>query len=263
MADLRRIGPPFGRRASDVKGGWWQTWAVLRVVLIVGAAVAAVWLVYQLRDVLLLLVLCVFFAYLLAPLVAIVNRPFHVGAVERRLSRAASIGVVYLVLFGVLTLTFAWLVPRFSQQVTQIAAQAPSYVTAVEGGGQQVTAKLDRLGLPANAREAMNRTLATLVATVEATARRSLSAAVAVFGYLPWLVLIPILAFFLLKDGEAFSEAAAVCGRPPGGEREQSGVATRRDENGLASPWPPARMCSARDLEPGTRTRDQGPGTRD
>ncbi len=207
MAELRSAGPPFGRRAGDPRGCWSQTWAVLRVVAVVGGVIAAVWLIYELRSVLLLLVLSVFFAYLLAPLVSLFTRPFRVRGVERQLSAAAAIGVVYVLLFGLLTVTSAWLLPRFSQQVTQIASQAPAYVQAVQGGGQSVTRDLDRLGLPANAREAINRTLVSLLGSMEAAARASVSAVVGLFGYLPWLVLIPILGFFLLKDAESFREA--------------------------------------------------------
>ncbi len=188
---------------------------VLQVLLVVLAVAFALWLVYQLRSVIVLLVLSIFAAYLISPLVTIVSRPFHFRGRERCLSKGIAIGVVYLVLFGLLTVLLSWLIPRLSQQVADIGTQAPAYMQAVQGSAAKFTALYDRLGLPASAREEIERTLATFSGTVEGAVRSSLMVIVGLLGYLPWLVLIPILAFFFLKDGEAFRRYA-LSALPPG-----------------------------------------------
>ncbi len=208
MADLRSMDSPFGRRSGDAGRGRRLTTTVLQVLLVTLAVAGALWLVYRLRSLLLLLILSMLFAYLIDPLVVLARRPFRFRGTERRVSTAVAIGVVYLVLFGAVTVVLAWLVPRFSQQVTQISSQAPAYMEAVQGHMQRLTAVYDRLGLPPDARQAIERALATLGGSIEAGARRWLMTIVGLFAYLPWLVLIPILAFFLLKDAEAFRRHA-------------------------------------------------------
>jgi predicted PurR-regulated permease PerM len=184
------------------------TTTVLQVVLVVLAVAGALWLIYRLRSLILLLILSAFFAYLINPLVEVARRPFPFRGRERQVSTAVAIAVVYLVLFGAVTVMLAWLVPRFSQQVTQISGQAPVYMKAVQEHAQKLTAVYDRFGLPQNARQEIERALATLGGSIEAGARRWLMTIVGLFAYLPWLVLIPILAFFLLKDGQAFRRNA-------------------------------------------------------
>src|SRR3977135_850829 len=78
---------------------WVQTRVVLRIVAILLAVAALLWIVYKLTTVLLLVVLAVFFAYLVAPLVDLVQRPINIGGKERSIPRGPAIGIVYVVLF--------------------------------------------------------------------------------------------------------------------------------------------------------------------
>ncbi len=208
MAELRSVNSPFGRRASDAARGRRLTTTVLQIAGVLLALIAALWLIYQLRSLIVLLVLSIFFAYLIAPLVRLARHPFRLRATERRLSAAVAIGVVYVLLFAVIAVMLAWLVPRFSQQVTQISGQAPAYMSTMQGSAQRMTAVYDKLGLPQGARQGIGRALATLAGSIETGARRWLMTIVGLFAYLPWLVLIPILAFFLLKDGQTFRRGA-------------------------------------------------------
>src|SRR6266480_5869731 len=77
-----------------------QTRAVLRILVILLAALGLLWVVYKLTTVLLLVVLSIFFAYLVAPLVDLVQRPMQIGGRERVIPRGLAIGIVYLVLFS-------------------------------------------------------------------------------------------------------------------------------------------------------------------
>src|ERR1700674_1903466 len=79
---------------------WVQTRVVLRIVVILLAVAAFLWIVYKLTTVLLLIVLSVFFAYLVAPLVDLVQRPIRIGGRERVIPRGLAIGIVYVVLFA-------------------------------------------------------------------------------------------------------------------------------------------------------------------
>src|SRR5437762_13508034 len=80
---------------------WVQSRVVLRIILLLLAVATFLWIVYKLTTVLLLLVLSVFFAYLVAPLVDLVEKPVRIGGRVRRMPRGLAIGVVYLFLFAV------------------------------------------------------------------------------------------------------------------------------------------------------------------
>src|SRR5262249_40287 len=56
--------------------------------------------------------------------------------------------------------------------------------------------------------DAVNNAVPKVVENVSATVTEFASAALGYVVYLPWLVLIPILAFFLLKDAESFRRSA-------------------------------------------------------
>ena len=68
---------PAPRDISAAAASWLQTRAVLRIILLVLALAALLWVVYRLTTVILLVVLSVFFAYLVAPLVDLVQRPIR------------------------------------------------------------------------------------------------------------------------------------------------------------------------------------------
>jgi hypothetical protein len=73
-----------GNRVADtaptapVEAPWLQARAIVRVVFIALAVAATLWVLYALTSVLLLVVLAIFFAYLLAPLVEFACRPINV-----------------------------------------------------------------------------------------------------------------------------------------------------------------------------------------
>jgi predicted PurR-regulated permease PerM len=198
----------FGRRASDRDPGWRQIVAAFRVVLVVVGVAAVLWLIFQVRTVILLLVLSIFFAYLVAPLVDFVGRPFLLRGRQRHLSTGVAVGVVYLLLAGLLTVVLAWLAPHLSQQASQMTSQAPQYLKVIQERSRAVGAGLDRLGLSADTKKAVESTLGDVGRSVEGAGRAVLMSIVGVFAYVPWLILIPIIAFFLLKDALAFHETA-------------------------------------------------------
>src|SRR5216684_872058 len=79
--------------------GMLQTRAILRILVILLAALGLLWVLYKLTTVILLVVLSIFFAYLVAPLVDLVQRPVRIGGRERVIPRGLAIGIVYVVLF--------------------------------------------------------------------------------------------------------------------------------------------------------------------
>src|SRR5229473_4270720 len=96
--------------------GMLQTRAILRILVILLAALGLLWVLYKLTTVILLVVLSIFFAYLVAPLVDLVQRPIRIGARERMMPRALAIAIVYVALFCGIGLAIYFLVPQFAAQ---------------------------------------------------------------------------------------------------------------------------------------------------
>ena len=186
---------------------WPQTRAILRLIFIITAVAAVMWALYMLQGVLVLLVLSIFFAYLIAPLVEFFRRPFRIRERERLMPRVAAIAVVYILLFGTLGLTVYLLLPQIGDQFTELGRQAPGYYKGISERVQSLNQLYERLPGPARnyAKETIGQTITTLGDYIQATVA---AGATFTLTHAPWLVLIPILAFFLLKDADSFRRSA-------------------------------------------------------
>jgi predicted PurR-regulated permease PerM len=190
--------PPRSRlRALDAK----TLWVVWTVLVVLGALA----LVYFLRTVLLLLVFSVVFAYLIFPLVRLAER-----VMPRRLRRPLAIGVVYIVLVAALSTLVALVcqeLKAFGQKFPEMSEQIKSgrVISNVfpRWGGAEILDDLVRSHLP----------------QVVQYAQHALAGAV---GWLTgaWVVvLIPVFAFFFLRDAERIADAATEAVIARGGSR--------------------------------------------
>lgn len=179
-----------------------------RFIQILLAAAAGALLLYGLGRVVLVLILAMFFAYLIAPLVAAAERPLRAMRTPRRLSRGVAIGLVYVALSGATWASAAMLLPTVSQQVGEAVSQAPGYAHSIRTWQVGWSRSYERLQLPAEVRRRIDQSLLDAGDRVVARVRESVVAGVGILSYLPWLVLIPVLAFFLLKDAESLRQAA-------------------------------------------------------
>jgi predicted PurR-regulated permease PerM len=191
------------------EASWLQTRAILRVTFIALALALAFWMLYKLTGIILLVILAVFFAYVVAPLVELACRPFRVGGRARAMPRALAIGVVYLLIFGSMVAALTFLLPRLGTQITQFAQQVPAYVAFLRAKIERLTLIYENYQLPAAVRETVNgaalRTIETTGKYVTEGLGRFL---IESLSHLPWLILIPILAFFLLRDATSLRHSA-------------------------------------------------------
>jgi predicted PurR-regulated permease PerM len=177
-----------------------QIRALLQVVLVVATAAAALWLVYRLASVIFVLIGGGLFAYVIAPLVQRAEGPIRIGTRRIRLPRSAAIAIVYLALAGSVAAGVLLLLPIAAQQVTDIVSATPASTRSFLAWEHGWSRYYERLRIPIPLRESIDQTvLAAGTASVDA-ARGSLLSLARGLSNLPWLILIPILAFFLLKD---------------------------------------------------------------
>jgi predicted PurR-regulated permease PerM len=207
VSDTKEVGDPA--TAAVAGASWSQTWAPLRVIFMLLAVAATTWILYALRGVILLVVLAIFFAYLLAPLVEFACRPFTVRRRAHVMPRALAIGVVYLLILGALALAATLLLPQVGTQITELAQEAPSYLDRARSRVLGWTTSYEEYRLPATVRDAINKSATRAVEIAGTYVTEGLAnLLIQLFGVLPWLLLIPILAFFLLKDSASFRAIA-------------------------------------------------------
>ena len=174
--------------------------AIRTVFALIGIAVAF-YLLYRIANVLLMLVLAVFFAYFIAPVVFGVERLLHGSRALKLAGRGLAVGVVYLGALLIFAAVSLLVTPKLSEQATGFMQQVPQYSAAVRTWGERWT-EFERARLPADLRIRVDEAIVAGSETAAEAVREVLVAALGIFTYVPWLVLIPVLSFFFLKDLE-------------------------------------------------------------
>lgn len=188
----------------DHQTTWVQTRVVLRIILLLLAVAAVLWIVYKLTTVLLLIVLSIFFAYLVAPLVDLVQRPIPIGGRERVIPRGIAIGIVYLVLFSGIGLAIYFLAPQLGAQFPEFKTQAGAYYKTITSVSDRLNQYFVQHRMPEGIVKALNNSVLGLIARGGELASTAFEHMLGWIIFIPWLVLIPILAFFFLKDADSF-----------------------------------------------------------
>ena len=156
--------------------------------------VAGVYALYEIREPLFVLIVSILFAYVLYPLVALLNR-----ALPSK-SREPALAITYLLLVAVL-LTFGFLVgSRVVEQATALVARAPQIIENLNSSSPNIPLppylrqfKLDLIGEVQNY---LKQHYSDIVSLLPSAGMKVLSLS----SYLLFVVLVPIISFFLLKD---------------------------------------------------------------
>jgi len=169
------------------------TWTVFLFALFLVVA-------YYIRDTLLVFAAAVFFAYILSPIVALIERFLP----KRR--RAVALGIVYVLLLGALVgLGFA-LIPRLASEATSLATRLPTLVMS----GRWATLPLPAWADPVRGQimEALKKQAAGLQEQIVPFIQHASSQILSGVSSLVPMILVPILAFFFLKDARRIELAA-------------------------------------------------------
>jgi predicted PurR-regulated permease PerM len=177
---------------------------VLKIIFIILAVLGFLKVIEKITGLILLLVLSIFFAYLVSPLVEFLRRPRTVRNRPFALPKIAAIALSYLIIAAGILFAIFVVVPSLSNQFPEFAAQAKQYWQTLGQKTQQWVDFSRSRRIPGPVVDALNSAIPQVRDTVFQTAAGLLSASLAYVVYLPWLILIPILAFFLLKDAESF-----------------------------------------------------------
>jgi predicted PurR-regulated permease PerM len=184
----------------------------LRVMWTVLVVIGALALVYLLRTVLLMLVFAVVFAYLIFPLVKLVER-----GLPRSGRRPIAIGVIYLVLVAALSTLVALVGPRLGRELAALGQKFPE-ISAQIKSGRVISNIFPHWG----GAEILDDVVRAHLPQVVEYAQHALTGAL---GWLSgaWVVImVPIFAFFFLRDAERVAGAVTGAIADRGGRRKLS-----------------------------------------
>ena len=166
-------------------------WTVFFFVLLLA-------LVYAIRQTLLVFAVAIFFAYMLSPLVSLVGRFFPQ-------KRSIALAIVYVMLVGAMVGIGFALIPQLASQASSLVSRLPALLR----GGRLATIPLPDWLEPVREQiiSAANRQASSLAASAVPFLQQAGTRLLSGLGLMLPVVLVPILAFFFLKDGKSISRA--------------------------------------------------------
>jgi predicted PurR-regulated permease PerM len=166
-------------------------------VLLVGF-LGVLYFAYLLSGLIFLVFLSIFFAYLIDPLVRVIRRPFKERNLEKLMPRSLAIIISYVLVFTVLGVGIAYLAPVVTEQAKDLTKNVPGYL---DSGQSRLNELNQRFRVPEDTQKQIKDKISTTIGDVGSYITTFL---LTVISYAPWLVLIPVLSFFFLKDINVF-----------------------------------------------------------
>ena len=159
-----------------------------------------VYLVYEIRGTLLLFALAVILAHLLAPMVSFVER-----MIPRRVPHVAALAIVYIAVIGAIALAMIPLGSRISREAAALANRLPDVLSGDPLSRLPVPKRFEtmRPEVTAFVHQRLDELSAKIGPMLSQAGTRIITGLGAVVG----IVLIPIVAFFFLKEGVSIRDA--------------------------------------------------------
>jgi predicted PurR-regulated permease PerM len=119
--------------------------------------------------------------------------------------RSLAIVLAYLIVFTVLGIAISYLAPRIAEQTRQLANNVPAYTASIQTWVRDLNSRFERYKIPDQIQEEVNKKIAEYLGEIGKTLTDVVGALlINIVTYLPWLVLVPVLSFFFLKDVNIF-----------------------------------------------------------
>lgn len=182
-------------RSATSFGTIFRIVAVTLVLLFVGGFLASI--ISSLTYLFFLLVLSIFFAYLIDPLVKLIRQPFKARQIEKFMPRSLAIIISYAFVFTVLGIAISNIAPLVAEQGKEFGSNLPGYAANIRQSFNDLNRRFDRLRMPEDVQTRINEQAVALGERITAGFGTFLLSSVT---YIPWFILVPILAFFFLKD---------------------------------------------------------------
>lgn len=210
---------------------------VTLIILFVAGSVQTI--LSSIASLFFLVILSVFFAYLIDPLVRLIRRPFKDRGIEKWMPRSFAIVIAYLFVFTVLGIAISNIAPRLIDQAKEFGANIPSYGQSLRARGNELNQRFDRLRIPDEVQNEINKKATDIGGSITAAVGNFVLMSVT---YLPWFLLVPILGFFFLKDVNQFR--LAVLRMFPAGPYRMRAEAVLQEVNTTLAAYTRAQIIS-------------------
>ena len=212
---------PRERQLLRILGGLLVVWLGLQVFSILWTAFG------QIADVIVIFGAAWAFSYVLSPLVDRIDQ-------RTRLNRFGAVLVVYAAIFILLAAAGAFAVPRLADQLSGLASRGPELASGADAAAKDFQKNIDALGIPINIvplYEAIPGRLAELAGTFASDALGVVSATATIVLD---LVLVLIIAFLMLMDGDKlWNTFTGMLSKPLASEAELLRISSDRSFGGF------------------------------
>jgi predicted PurR-regulated permease PerM len=156
------------------------------------------WSIYDfLRAVLTPFLIAMVISYMLNPIVNLLH--------ERKVPRTAAVLLIYAVFIAACVVILMNVIPMFMQQLKELNEHLPELVMRVQTLFDQFNNSND---VPDSVRDGINRSLAGLERQIEVRIAEFLNNIGAIVNVLFIAMIVPFLAFYMMKDMDVFERAA-------------------------------------------------------
>ncbi len=160
---------------------------ILGIMLLVGAG-----LIYFLGDLLAPVFISVVIAYLLEGLVGLIHR--------FRIPRVAAVYIVFTVFMVGMIVMILWLIPLTVKQVTQLVQQLPGMLTTIQYSLIELPTRYPELISENQVQEVISFLNTGITTLGKRALTMSVASVVGLLHLVVYLVLVPFMVFFMLKD---------------------------------------------------------------
>lgn len=180
-----------------------RTTVIVLLILSVWGTVGSI--ITSLASLFFLVILSIFFAYLLNPLVSLIRAPFKARNLERFMPRSLAIVVAYLIVFTAVGLAIAYLAPRLVEQAKDFAGNLPNYSEQAKIQLEKLNERFANVQLSDEVKADLNKRVNEKIPEYTEKITGIVGGlAISILSISPWFILVPILSFFFLKDVNLF-----------------------------------------------------------
>lgn len=166
--------------------------------LAIGTILLALWLLYQIRGIIIPFVLAVLLAYILLPPVEFL--------VKRRVPINLAIILVYLMGTGGVMILILYIFPGIFSELNRFALDIPEYARSIQGNIREWQENYSRFNIPDSVRQIVDEMIVSLEEKMIEILRSSAALVVGIFSYTFSLIILPILTYYFLKDHEIITK---------------------------------------------------------
>src|SRR5215813_5282941 len=112
------------------------------------AVTGFIWVISRITGIILLLVLSIFFAYLISPLVEFLRRPRTIGSRTIAIPKVVSIALAYLIIMVAIVVVVFGILPSLSTQFPELADKAKANWQSLSNRTQEIIKYSRRLPAP-------------------------------------------------------------------------------------------------------------------